>query len=149
MYNKRASQYFIPKSAAHLTAEALAAAAAVYDGFLCTRGCRVNRLMFVVTTLVAADTTAPVVEFNRRPTPGSATGEVALGTLTIPEGAAVGDVLYKDIDPVEFAPGEELSFEHTVQAADSSSAAGAGYYGYEIEDSPEEAANQTKMEASA
>jgi len=149
MYNKSVSDYFIPKSTSRLTAENLAASAAVYDGMLCTRACRISRLMFIVTTLVAADTTAPKVEFNRRPTPGSATGEAKIGDLTIPDETAVGEVVYKDIEPVEFAPGEELSFEHVTQAADASSAAGAGYYAFEVEDSPEEAANQTDMVASA
>lgn len=148
-YSKLSTDYFIPKSASRLTAEDLTASAAVYDGMICTRACRVSRVMFVVTVLTATDTTAPAVEFNRRPTIASATGEVLMGTLTIPDASAVGTVIYKDIEPVEFAPGEELSFEHTVAGTDGSSAAGSGFYSFEIEDSPEEPLNQTKMTASA
>jgi len=149
MYNKLSTNYFIPKSASRLTAEDLTASAAVYDGMICTRACRVSRLMFVVTTLVATDTIKAAVEFNRRPTIASSAAEVLMGTLTIPDTSAVGTVVYKDIDPVEFAPGEELSFEHSVAGTDGSSAAGAGFYSFEIEDSPEEPLNQTNMVASA
>ena len=148
-YNKLSTDYFIPISAARLTAEAITASAAVYDQLVCTRACRVSRLMFVITTLVASDATLGVVEFNRRITIGSATNEVLLGNLSIPDASAVGTVVYKDIDPVEFAPGEAIAFEHTVAATDGSSAAGAGYYAFEIEDSPEEPLNQTRMVASA
>lgn len=140
---------FIRKSNALDTAEVLSAAGAVYGGYLVTRQCKIKRLMFYVTVLVAADTTAPVVEFNRRPTYNSSSGEILLGNLTIPEGTAAGKVVYKDIEPVILYPGDELSFEHTVQAVDSSSAAGAGFYAFEIEDCPEQAANQSDMVESA
>lgn len=136
------------KSNALDTAEVLTAAAAVYGGYLITRQCQVKRLMFYVTTTVASNTQNAVVEFNRRPTYNSASGEIALGTLTIPNGAVAGSVIYKDIDPITLFPGDELSFEHTVQATDSGAAAGAGFYAFEIMDDPEEAANQTKMVAS-
>ena len=147
MLDRAFGKYFMDKAA--IGAETISAAAAVHGGLLCMKPCVVNRLMFVITTLVASDTTLGVLEFNRRPTPGSATGEVALGTLTIPDASAVGAVIYKDIDGVQFNPGDELSFEHTVQCADGSSAAGAGYYGFNFEDSPEDVTNITEMVASA
>ncbi len=140
---------FIRKSNALDTAEVLSAAAAVYGGYLVTKQCKIKRIKFYVTLLVAASTTAPVVEFNRRPTYNSSSGEIALGTLTIPNGAAVGSVYYKDIDPVVLFPGDELSFEHITQAVDASAAAGAGFYAFEIEEDPEVPANQSKMIASA
>jgi hypothetical protein len=147
MQSKDYGQYFIPK-AAH-SAETLTAAAAVHNGMICVKKCVVTKIMFVITTLTATDTVAPKVEFNHRPTIGSATGETALGVLTIPDGSAVGKVIYKEIDPVAFEPGEELSFEHTVQGTDGSSAAGAGYYAVEFDDSPEYDGNLSNMVASA
>lgn len=133
------------------TAEDLTATGAVYTAgeIVFDRQVRVKRLMFLVTTTVAADATAPQVEFNKRVTPKSATAEVLLGTLIIPDGTAAGTRIYKDIDPVVIGPGESISFEHTVQAADGSSATGAGYYLVEVDPDPEYVANQADMVASA
>lgn len=135
------------KSNALDTPEDLSAAAAVYGGYLIAKQCKITRIAFYVTTAVVATTTAPVVEFNRRPTYNSASGEIALGTLTIPTGTAAGKILYKDIDPVTLFPGDELSFEHTVQAVGS--AAGAGFYAFDIYEDPEVVGNQADMIASA
>ena len=134
----------IPKSTAVFTAEDLSAANAVYGGMLVLKQCRIKRIMFYVTTALNT-VTAATVKFSRRPTYNSATGEVSLGTLSLPNGTAAGSVVYKDITPVTLFPGDELSFEQTGQAG----TAGAGFYGFEIEDDPEYASNQTKMVASS
>lgn len=139
----------VRKSGAHDTAEVLTAAAAVYGGYIVLKQCKIKRLMFVVTTLVASDTVAAVVEFNRRPTIDSSSGEVLLGQLTIPDGSAVGAVIYKDIEPVTLVPGDELSLEHVTAATDGTAAAGAGFYGFELCDEPEQPANCSNMVASA
>lgn len=143
MYN-----YFVPRGTSPIAIEAIDASPAVHGGMMCFRRCKVKRLMFLEETLVVATSTAPVVEFNRRPTVGSSSGEVLLGTLTIPDATAIGTVIYKDIEPVVFNPGEELSFEHVTQAA-GGSIAGDGYYAVECEDYPEQPGNETKMTASA
>ncbi len=134
----------IPKSTAVFTAEDLNASPAVYGGFLVMKQCKIKAIKFYVTTAINT-VTAPAVEFNRRPTYNSASGEVLLGTLTIPNGTAAGKVIVKEIDPVVLFPGEELSLEHTVQAG----TAGAGFYGFEIMDDPEEIANQSNVIESA
>lgn len=134
----------IPKSTAVFTAEDLSAAAAVYGGFLVMKQCKIKAIKFYVTTAINA-TTAPAVEFNRRPTYNSSSGEILLGTLTIPNGTAAGKVIVKEIDPVTLVPGDELSLEHTVQA----STAGAGFYGFEIMDDPEVVENQSNVIESA
>ena len=141
--------YFVPRGSAALDIEAVDAAAAVHGGHVCIKRCKVKRLLFVLETLVAADTTAPVVEYNRRPTIASATGEVQLGQITIPDATAAGQVMYKDIEPVTFEVGDELSFELVTQAADAGTAAGDGYYAVEVDESPEEPANESNMVASA
>lgn len=112
------------------TAEDLTASPAVYDEWVAgLGGYTIHRLGFVVTTTVACDTAAPVVEFNRRVTAGSASGEVQIDTLTIPDGTAAGSVVYAELSsPVTINPGEGLAAEHITQGTDSGTAAGAGYY---------------------
>lgn len=143
MYN-----FFIPRGTTPIGIEAIDAAVAVHGGMLCIRKCKVTRLMFYEETLVVATTTAPAVEFNRRPTVGSSAGEVLCGTLTIPDATPIGEVIFKDIDPVVFYVGDELSFEHTVQCV-GGTVAGDGYYAVECEDMPEEDGNMSHMTASA
>lgn len=131
--SKQGLGYLIRKTNAHDTAENLAATAAVYGGYLVAKPCQLTRFMFYVTTLVEADTTAPVVEVNQRPTYNSATGEVQLASITIPEATAVGKVMFaRPSSPVVLNIGDELSFEHVTQAADSGTAAGAGFYDVEL-----------------
>lgn len=59
-------------------------------------------------TVTTAQTTAVnVLTFKYRPTPGSATGEATIGTLTITVGA-VGRQFYKDVTPYKAMPGGEI-----------------------------------------
>jgi len=111
--------------------------------------CCVTRLHALVATLVASDTIEGVVEFKKRPQFGSAVGEVSIGTLTIPDGSAVGDVIYKDVSPVVLAPGNELVFEVTTAATDSGVVDGDLLYGVRADLDPEDANNQSNMVASA
>lgn len=130
---KQGLGYLIRKSNAHDTAENLAAAGAVYGGYLVTKPCQVSRIMFYVTLAVDADTTAPVVEANKRPTYNSASGESVIDQITIPDGTAAGKVMFaRPSSPVLLDIGDELSFEHVTQAADSGTAAGAGFYDAEL-----------------
>lgn len=150
MYTEKfAHMAIVPKSNAFLTAEVLSAAAAEYCLYAVMKSCKVVRVMFYVSVAVAADTTAPAVIVKRRVTAGSDTGAETLATLTIPDGAAVGKVYYKDIDGTRLEVGDELVFQHTVQAVDSLSAAGAGYFGIELVDSPESVGNSSNMILSA
>lgn len=143
-------EYFIPAGSAALDIEAVDASPAVHAEWVCVRSCQVKRVMFNVAVTVAADGTAPVVEFNRRPTQGSASGEVLMDNITIPDGTAAGTIMYVDLaQPVAFAPGETLALEHTVQATDAGTAAGDGYYGALCIDDPEVPGNETNMVASA
>lgn len=132
----------IPLGTGVLGAEALTAAA-VHGEYLFLKRAKVRRLMFYVTT---APDAAVTLEFNLRPTAGSATGEVALGTLVIPSGTAAGKIVYKDIDPEVLSAGHGLSFE---VLAVNGATAGAGYYGFEIEPDYENALNESDMIASA
>jgi len=147
--NKQASHAIVRASNAHDTAENLAAANAVYGGYYVLRPIKVTGFYFIVNLLVDATTTAPVVEVNRRPTIASASGEVQMATITIPDTTAVGKVLYKNIEPVLCYPGDEISFEQTTQAADPGTAAGTGFYGFDYEVVSEAVSNCGDWVASA
>jgi len=67
----------------------------------------VRRLWATVTAAVV--TAACVVTFTYRPTPGSATGQVTLGTLTLPNATAAGKFVYKNLtSATKLMPGGEL-----------------------------------------
>lgn len=149
MYSDTISRFFMPRGTSPLAIEAIDAAAAVHGGYVCMKRCKVVAIYFALETLVANDATAAVLEFNRRPTIASSSGEVAIGTLTIPDATAIGAVVYKRVTPVTFNPGEELSLELLTQGVDGSSVAGDGYYGFDIEEFPEEPANDSSMVESA
>jgi hypothetical protein len=62
----------------------------------------------VWAVITAVNTVAPtILTFKFRPTPGSAAGEIVLGTLTIPINAAIGNVYYEKVavEPVKCTPG--------------------------------------------
>ena len=138
----------VRKSNAHDTAEVLTAAVGVYGGYLVTKRMVLKRFLFYVTADIAASTTAPKVVVKRWPAYNSSVGEVTCASLTIPTGTAAGKVVYKDLAPVEFFPGDELCFEHTVQTGDGT-AAGAGFYDVIMDLEPEVPANESDMIASA
>ena len=110
--------------------------------------CSVRRIMAYVSTAVVGPTTAPVVTFRRRPTPGSATGQIDLGTLTVPTGTAVGKVVYKDVSPVKLDVGDSILITVST-AATGGTPAGGAYYGFELELSPDDPRNQPDMVQSA
>lgn len=139
----------VRKSGAHDTAEVVSAAAAVYGGYLVTKAVELKRFSFYVSVAIVAATTAPVVKISRRPTFNSSSGELEIARLTLPTGTAIGKVVYKDVDPYQLLPGDELSIEHVTQAADPGTAAGAGYYDAILQSGPESDANCSALLASA
>ncbi len=114
---------------------------------LCFRSCYLKRCAFMLTSEAASGTSvAPTVIFTKRPTPLSASSEAVACTLTIPSGTAVGKVVYKDITPVAFVPGDSLEISWTVGTGTPT---GIGMWWIEVSEDPETAANQTDMIASA
>lgn len=138
-----------PASAAPYTALSLVGAPAVYSIYNVMSRFKLSRIMLKVSTLVATSTTAAQVSFYQRPTPGSTSGEVLIGTLTIPTGTAVGKVLYKDVESVSLQVGQDLVVKLAVQGADGSSAAGAGFAGFVGMLDPEDARSEANMILSA
>lgn len=109
----------------------------------------VQRIMALVTTAVVSSAPVSVAVYSR-PTHGSTSGQVLLGTLNIPGGASVGQCYYKDIAD-NLAPvnaGQELVFSVTVAAA-GGGAAGAAIPMALVDDSPEEPLNQPNLVLSA
>lgn len=137
------------RSNAFLTGANLAATAADWAEIHCHHPIQVRRISFGVTTAVTAGTTAPTVTVYRRPTAGSSSGQVLLGTLTIPNAQAAGTVVYKELESVRVKAGEGLAFRVNVQAVDGGTAAGVGFPGALVELDPEVPANQSNMTASA
>lgn len=120
----------VAKSSAFLTAAAIGGSVADYGVFAVMEAIEVTRLMFFVSTLVASSTANEVYTFYQRPTSGSASGQVAIGTLTIPTGSTVGQVIYKDVESVKLLPGQDFAIKRTTQGTDGSSVAGAGFIGF-------------------
>jgi len=138
--------YFAPDAAAPVIVIDIGASSTDAGELSCVKPCKVKQLQFHVTDeVVAGTTTAPTVVFTRRPTPNSATGEVVVGTLTIPSGTAVGKVLYKDVD-VSFDTGDVLEISHTIGVG---SPTGQGIAQAICEDNAETPANMSDMIASA
>lgn len=73
---------------------------------------------------VATTVAATILTFKFRPTLGSATGEIAIGTLTIPIAAVVGTMYYKTVDNVKCLPGGEVVVQTNGGATVGSAAVG-------------------------
>lgn len=125
----------------------IGAASADHGEMLCVRRCQVARTQFTLTSEAAGGSaTAPTVIFTRRPTPFSATGEVVVNTLTIPDGTAVGKMVFKDFDPVTLEVGDTLEISHTVGITGPT---GQGVWSVKIIPMPEDARNESDMIESA
>lgn len=146
--------YFIPNipvaaNAAEVLKEMdIGAASADHGELICIRPCVVKQIGFVLAGEAASGTTtAPTVVFTKRPTPLSATGESAVGTLTIPSGTAIGKIVYKNLSaPVTFAVGDSMELSHTVGVGTPT---GMGCYFFVCDEDPEVAGNNSDMIASA
>lgn len=104
---------------------------------------KVRAIWAVVTTQIATATLTLTYKF--RPTPGSSSGEIVIGTLTLPVGALVGKSYYKDMAlfDIPCVPGGEI----VVQAAGG--ATGNATVGISLEATPENPDNHSNMILSA
>ena len=107
---------------------------------------RVFRIQAKVTTATVSNVSI-VLNFRRRPTFGSATGQSSLGTLTIPTAIAVNKVYYKEITPVNCVAGDQIVVEVTT-AAGGGGAAGKALCDLLIDTDPEVALNESGFVAS-
>lgn len=137
MYPINQSPSFLPSNLVALTS------AAVVQSFVVCDQMQVNELFFVVSTAVVSSGNV-VLTFKRRPTIGSASGEVTIGTLNIPGGAAVGKCYYKRVTPVVCAVSEQIVVEVTTAAA-GGGAAGNGMGFVRSDSDPETEANNADL----
>ena len=125
----------------------IGAASGNHGEYLCVKACKVSQLQFTLTEEAASGTTtAPTVVFTKRPTPLSATGASAVGTLTVPSGTAIGKTVYKEIDPIEFQVGDSIHIAWTVGVGTPT---GIGLASFVANESPEVAGNNSDMIESA
>lgn len=142
MYTSGISGFRTAASAGSLTAAAVLA-----DDFIAQEKMEVKQIAFVISTATVSSGNI-VITVKKRITVDSATGEVTIGTLSIPTAVAAGAVYYKDVTPVKVDQGEQVVFEVTTAAA-GGGAAGAGYALLQADQSPEEPADNADMVASA
>lgn len=121
--------------------------AAVVQSFTVAEQCQVSQLLFAVSNAIVSSGSV-VVTFKRRPTLNSSSGEVSIGSLTLPAGTAAGKVYYKVVSPVVCAAGEQIVIEVTTAAA-GMGAAGNGQGFFNAQQDPETNANNSDMVASA
>jgi len=139
----------IPSSAAAQTALSLVGGVADYASWYAGEQFILTRLMIIVSTTTATSTANPVVTFYARPTFGSTTGQISIGTITVPTGTAAGAILYKNVESVKIPPGYTLTARLTTQGTDASAAAGAGFVMFKGFVAPEDPRNVSLMVASA
>lgn len=96
------------------------------------------------TVTVAFDTADTVLSIRKRPTPGSASGQTLIDTLTIPNGAVAGAVYYVDGLDARINPGEEIYID-----SDGGTTAGVAAIGVMAESIWDVPGNYTNMHESA
>ena len=134
-------------STAPLCAIDIGASSGTHGEFVCVRPCLMREFLFAVTLEAAGGSSAaPTVVFKKRPTPGSSSGESTLATLTIPDGTAIGKVVYKRISPILMMPGQSIQVSWTIGIG---SPMGQGNASWVADYSPENEGNNSNMIASA
>ena len=105
----------------------------------------VNVQALAITITTAITVTDAIMTLKYRPTPGSASGEVALGTMTLPvTGSAIGKQYYKKLASYKALPGGEIVLDVT-----QAGTAGAGIGGVLTDEVTEPPGNVPNMVASA
>lgn len=138
------------KAGSQSVAVNLAGSAASYAGYAVLQPISIKRLLFFVSVAVTTGTTSAIVNWQSSPTYASSSGAVTLGTVTIPNGATVGQVYYKDIsDSTRIQAGYELTLALQRAGADGGTASGSGWMGMIWEPSPDANANEALLVASS
>jgi hypothetical protein len=156
MYTEKGSHlaFFVPNIAlAENAAEVLkeidiGASSADHGEFLCVRQCKVEQIQITLTGEAASGTSvAPTVVVTKRPTPKSASGASAVGTITVPSGTAIGKTVYKRLStPIGFTVGDSMHIAWTVGTGTPT---GMGCFSAICSEDPETPANNSDMVASA
>lgn len=125
----------------------LTAAAVQTFGWLAVENVRATRIGIKITTATVSSGSI-VINFRRRPTFASSSGQSSLGTITVPTAIAANKVYYKDITPVNMTEFDQVVVEVTTAAA-GGGAAGQGVAFLVVDYDAETPANDSNMVASA
>ncbi len=148
-YTQRLSGGIVPTTTvATLTALSLTAAATTYGRWICTRSLMVKQLLFYVSAGVTTGTVA-IINIKKHLAVGVSAGQVTVGSLSVPNSATVGQVIYKNLTPTQFNAGDEICIDVQRAGTDGGTAAGAGFVDFVFDLEPEDPANITDMTASA
>lgn len=104
-------------------------------------GATINEFHVLVSTVTVGDAS---IQLKRRPTYGSASGEVVLATVVVPGGTAAGKMLVKRFKGVDVEPGDEIVYE-VISAATS----GGALYDQRSDNDPEAPGEQADVIESA
>lgn len=98
-----------------------------YYSEVARHGMIIHQVEFVVNTLTATDTIAPVVALDYTPSGGSRTEWV---TITVPDASAVGTTHAPSTqpNPVTLSAGDSWFLQHVTAGTDAGTSAGDGYF---------------------
>lgn len=140
----------VPSSNASLTALSLVGSTGDYaKWYVMAPTIEISRLLLIVSTTTLTGTAAPVVTFYARPTFGSTSGQITLGTITVPSASVAGAIIYKNIESVKIPAGYTIVANLSTAGTDGGSAAGAGFVGFNAFMASEDPRNVAVMVASA
>ena len=132
---------------APLCAVDIGAANGTHGEFVCVVPCVIRSAKFSVTAeAVVGTTTAPYVVLSKYGTPGAGGSATTVATITVPNAAAVGAVVYKNGLSTACAVGDVIQIKWVIGTGGS--AAGQGNVDWFCEYNPEVAGNNSDMVAS-
>lgn len=131
-----------------LCAVDIGAANATHGEFVCVSPCVVRAAKFAVTLEnVVGTSTAPYVVLTKYTAPSAGGSSTAVATITVPNGATIGKVYYKENLAVSFAVGDVMQIRHVIGTGGS--VAGQGGVDWHCEPSDEVPGNNSDMAASS
>lgn len=93
----------------------LGAANATHGEFVCVQPCTIRAAKAsVVLENVVGTTTSPYIVLTKYTTPGAGGTSTVIGTITVPGGATIGKVYYKNNLSTSFAVGDVIQIKHVV-----------------------------------
>lgn len=142
--------FFEPKMAVSgsdtkpLCAIDIGAANATHGEFVCVVPCVIRSAKFAVTleNVVGTDT-APYVVLTKYAAAAAGTPSSVVGTITVPNGATIGKVYYKEDLNVAMAVGDVIQVKHVIGTGGS--VTGQGQVDWFCEHDPEVVGNNTDM----
>lgn len=125
----------------------IGAANATHGEFVCVVPCVIRSAKFAVTLEnVVGTTTAPYVVLTKYAAAAAGGDSSTVATITVPNGATIGKVYYKENLNVAMAVGDVIQIKHVVGTGDPT---GQGQVDWYCEIDPEVVGNNSDMVASS